>query len=177
VDVPLSCYSDCSKVFPCGGGIEVGIAADWPEFGIYGSALYGAYDLGERIAQYPRIVIGEELRKYLSLWKEDTRSDPVCLLNRKLADKCWSIICEDQDGVPIVDFLSVDSICSLFGCKPGDQELQELKNAVAKGFEFVKAEHAKYKTEKNTKLAFRYALLLDYYTEKLNEWGLSEPTR
>ena len=157
---------------PLRGGIEIGIAADWPEFGIYGSALYGAYDMAERVAQYPRIVIGEELKKYLFFWKNDTHDDPVHLLNRKIADKCLSMICEDQDGIPVVDFLNIQSLHSLFG----DQNLQELKDLVVKGFNFVKSEQAKYKNEKNTKLAFRYALLLDYYMDRLTGWGLGEST-
>lgn len=155
---------------PLRGGIEIGIAADWPEFGIYGSALYGAYDIAERVAQYPRIVIGEELKKYLISWKNDIRDDPFHLINRKIADICLSFIIEDQDGIPIVDFLNIHSLRDLFG----DQNLRELKDLVIKGFNFVKSEQARYKEEKNTKLAFRYCSLLDYYIDRLAGWEFGE---
>ncbi|MCJ7639744.1 MAG: hypothetical protein MUO70_07715 [Euryarchaeota archaeon] len=88
------------------GGIEIGIAVDWEEFGIYGSALYSAYEIENNIADYPRIVLGDELVDYLSSWKDSEGTDSISKLNKKLADQCFTIIGKDGDGKPIVDFLS-----------------------------------------------------------------------
>jgi hypothetical protein len=50
------------------GAIEIGAALSDPEFGIYGSAYYAAYDLESNVAGYPRIVIGPRLFEYLRKW-------------------------------------------------------------------------------------------------------------
>ena len=56
---------------PIRGAIEIGVAVDWKEFGIYGSALHSAYSLENSVAKYPRVIIGDELLKYLQLWDKE----------------------------------------------------------------------------------------------------------
>jgi hypothetical protein len=48
------------------GGVDVGLAAELPTGEIYGTALERAYLLECNVAQYPRIVIGDELWNYLN---------------------------------------------------------------------------------------------------------------
>jgi hypothetical protein len=48
------------------GGIDVGLATEIGPGEIYGTALERAYDLEGEVAKYPRIVIGDELSKYLN---------------------------------------------------------------------------------------------------------------
>jgi hypothetical protein len=54
-----------SQGWPIRGGIELGLAMDIDNDDIYGPALARAYTLESKVAQYPRIVIGEELILYL----------------------------------------------------------------------------------------------------------------
>lgn len=65
-----------SKGHPIRGGIDVGIAFE-PTSGneIYGPALSRAYALESRIANYPRIVIGEELVKFLESMRDHPPED------------------------------------------------------------------------------------------------------
>ena len=54
-----------AKGLPLRGGIEVGIAAKMKDGDIYGAALNEAHYLEDRVAKHPRIVIGDELVRYL----------------------------------------------------------------------------------------------------------------
>src|SRR5207244_7206404 len=52
---------------PLRGGIDVGLAAEIGPGEIYGTALERAYLLEDRVAKYPRLVIGDELWRYLNV--------------------------------------------------------------------------------------------------------------
>jgi len=169
----LSMLINLSRKIPIRGSIEIGAATNWPDFGIYGSALYSTYDLESKVALYPRIVVGDELIKYLSRWIGIDKGDPVSKFNKELATRCFSIICEDEDGRPIVDFLS-QNLPKLFERSIQDEPFQVLKDKVAQGFEFVKQQHEHFKNKKDSDLAFRYALLKEYYLARLDNWGLMD---
>jgi len=155
------------------GGIEIGIAVDWEDFGIYGSALYGAYELESNIADHPRIVLGDELIDYLSFWKKCEGIDFVSKLNKQLANQCFSIIGKDGDGRPILDFLS-DNMLSMVEQTDKDTIFNNLQPKVAEGFRFVMQEYERFGQEKNSKLFRRYKLLSDYYLARLDNWGLKK---
>ena len=96
------------------GGIEIGATLDLPDFEIYGSAYYGAYNLESKIAKYPRIVLGDELMNYVDLWRRSEDDSPQSKLNRTVGNMCLNMVCEDAGGRPISDFLSSD-ISAMFG--------------------------------------------------------------
>ena len=111
---------------PIRGAIEIGVAMDYEEFGIYGSALHSAYRLESSVAKYPRIIIGDELLKYLQIWQEERGDDELKRLNKKVARMCLSVICEDIDGRAILDFLS-PNLPSIFGHSAGDKQFKFLR--------------------------------------------------
>ncbi|MGD0573491.1 MAG: hypothetical protein ABSB11_10815 [Sedimentisphaerales bacterium] len=153
------------------GGIDMGIAVEWEEFGIYGSALYSAYEIESTIADYPRIVLGKELIDYLSYWKNNQGTDFVSKLNKQVANNCFSVIGKDGDGRPIIDFLN-DNMQSLFGKTDRDKIFNMLQPHVANGLDFVKKEYARFEKEKNLNLSQRYKLLYDYFLSKAKNWKL-----
>lgn len=164
------------------GGIDIGIAVEWEEFGIYGSALYSAYELESTIADYPRIVLGKELIDYLSYWKNNQGVDSVSRLNKQVANQCFSIISKDSDGRPIIDFLN-ENMQSLFGETEREKIFNSLQPHVANGFDFIKKEYAHFEKEKDLnlsqlekekylKLSQRYKLLYDYYLSRVKKWRL-----
>jgi hypothetical protein len=169
----LSLLVGFSRGIALRGAIEIGIGADWPEFGMYGSALFGAYELESTIAGYPRVVLGKELIDFLSEYKNNSSVDPVWKNNQQLANKCFSIMCEDRDGRPIVDFLS-PNMPTIIEHSMQDSSFKYLKTLVKEGFQFVKKEYTYRKQKKDTKLAWRYSALLDYYTSRLHGWDLSD---
>ena len=87
------------------GGIDIGIALELRSGDIYGSALSRAYEIESNIAQYPRIVIGDELVKYLQVQSERPLETPYDDMNRQLAGICKKLIILDEDGYPFIDFL------------------------------------------------------------------------
>jgi hypothetical protein len=147
------------------GGIEIGAAANWPGFGIYGSALYSAYDLESNTAKYPRIIVGDELMRYLDHWKRYDGTDNLGCINRKLVEYCGQMICEDVDGRWIIDFLSPD-IPVLFGHDKHEKTSKFVREKREEGYRFVIEEQERYKRDKDSDLAFRYAHLLDYYVAR-----------
>ncbi len=154
---------------PIRGAIEIGVAVDWKDFGIYGSALHSAYSLESSVAKYPRVIIGDELLKYLQIWQEEKGDDELKRVNKEVARRCFSVICEDIDGRAILDFLSPD-LPSIFGHSAGDAQLKVLRKSVEEGFSFVSREYKRFVSEKISKLAFRYALLREYYMSRMGEW-------
>jgi hypothetical protein len=145
------------------GGVDIGAAAVWPDFGIYGSAYYSAYDLESRVAKYPRIIVGEELFKYLQSWQQTTDEDPLSKYNSQLATTCFTMIREDLDGRQIVDFLNRKTWAA-FGVTE-EERLQALLQERDRGFKFILQEHDRFRKgpERDSELAFRYALLASYY--------------
>jgi len=154
---------------PIRGAIEIGIAVDWEEFGIYGSAFHSAYSLESSVAKYPRVLIGDELLNYLQLWEKEKGNDEMTTVNKEVARRCLSVICEDIDGRAILDFLSPD-LPSIFGHLAGDAQFKVLRKSIEEGFSFVSREYRRFVSEKSSKLAFRYALLREYYMNRMGSW-------
>jgi len=149
-----------SEQHACRGGIEVGLAGEMYEGEIYGAALNDAYRLERDIALYPRIVVGQMLIDYLIIHKE---SDQTNAGTKESASKCLRLLKQDVDGHGFIDYLGEEfmELMQLIPLKDG---------TVEKAYEFVKAEAAKWKLQKKTKLAFRYNLLGNYFASRLSLW-------
>jgi len=164
--------TSCASVFlvwlsegmPVRGGIDIGVAFEPRENEIYGPAVMRAYHLESRVAQYPRIVVGQELLNYLKSKSEATDEDPVTRLNKASADLCFKLLVTDLDGLVALDYLG-----------------QEMRNGAGKDltaiFEnaqrFVLAESEKQQHEKNTKLAIRYTMLRSYFASRQALWQVN----
>jgi hypothetical protein len=158
----MSMLLNLARGVPIRGGVEIGAAATWPEFGMYGSALYSAYDLESRIAKYPRIAVGNELLKYIEFWRANLDNDVLATVNRDLSVRCLRMIREDLDGVPVVHFLG-DGVWEFSGCPQNQEHSRILREEHGRGLRFVSEEHEKFKRIGNSELAFRYAMLKSYY--------------
>src|SRR5947209_11171441 len=87
------------------GGIDVGVGAEIEPGEIYGSALSRAVELESQVAQYPRIVIGDELMTYLIETTHLPGSDNTTRYIKGMAGKCLDLITADVDGRPILHYL------------------------------------------------------------------------
>jgi len=144
------------------GGVDIGIGLEICEGEIYGPVLSRAYELESKIAQYPRIVLGDEIVKYIQLQQERTEDDVFSTMNKKIAGLCSKLIAIDDDGYPFLDYL-------------GEGFKQDIAanldpHIVERAFEFVIRESESCKENKNTKLAFRYTLLRDYFEHHMHNW-------
>lgn len=145
------------------GGIDIGLAINLEEGEIYGPALARAYRLESRVAQYPRIVIGDELVRYLQIVAKQhsiTKEDEA---NSLLADRSLRLLAVDHDGCTFLDWLGNDDIRLSF---------QKYPEIVKKAYDFIIQESIKHKDNRNSKLGFRYTLLRDYIETRLPNWDI-----
>lgn len=151
------------------GGIEIGAGTELGNGDIYGPALVEAYELEKEVADYPRIVIGERLYDFIQSGAR--ASDSGNFSNMMLArvdDLCKRMICRDEDGRFIVDYLG--------------EKMAELSNASgslwSEACSFVnegknRIEHELNECEKkgDQKLLRRFERLLGYYQKRTTFWG------
>lgn len=140
---------------PVRGGIEIGMGTELREGEIYGPVVANAYVLESNIAQYPRIVIGNELWNYLTKTTNLKGNSQIEQLNNKIANECLSLLTLDCDGRPILDYLGEG-----FLKKNNQKPIEQL---ISKAYEFVINQSELFQKEQKAKLAFRYTLLRNYF--------------
>ena len=129
--------------------------------------MANAYRLESEIAQYPRVVIGDEAIRYLQVTAKQNPRNAKETFSRNVCQCCLETVAQDFDGYHIVDYLG-----------PGFRKYGASKLSKADllpVYEFVKKRAESYRTAQhksaeNTKLAFRYSMLLDYFEKKLPLW-------
>ena len=147
---------------PIRGGIDIGLGMDIAKNDFYGPALSRAYSLESKIANYPRIIVGDELITYLKITRDQEPIDVVAMAAKKVAEMCLECICLDEDGHPFVDFLG-EHYRRTYGNVVDASVIQKAYNNVLNFLE-------KYQKEKNSKLASRYTLLKNYFEDRLPLW-------
>ncbi len=148
---------------PIRGGIELGWGVEYHPDELYGSVVARAYELESEVARYPRFVVGEQLTEYIHATEAHSAQDAASQVGRSLAAYCRSMLITDDDGYPIIDYLGT-----------AFRELGNnavTKEVVRRAYEFVLAQSSEWKEKKDTELAFRYAMLRDYFDARLPEWN------
>lgn len=146
------------------GAIDVGMAADAWDGEIYGPVTDSVYTLESKIAQYPRIVIGEKLIDFLQGQVEVEGKSEYSRYARHMAGKCLSMISTDFDGVPFIDYLGKGFQSCIGGETIGSPEKRNTLNDLTRLAQvFVEKEHARFVSEKHHKLSMRYGLLRKYF--------------
>jgi len=151
---------------PLRGGIDVGLATEIGPGEIYGTALERAYLLECNVAQYPRIVIGNELWKYLNsaLAEFEKGETPVAKAITAITQEIIGLIATDADGKRILDYLGAVVVEN---SAPGHKE-----HMVQPAYEFLLAEQKRLIAEGNSKLIERYALFRSYFESRLSFWSI-----
>ena len=149
------------------GGIDVGLATEICPGEIYGTALERAYLLESKSAEYPRIVVGDELWKYWSAILEgfeklDTESGRAMA---ELIRKQMELVSDDSDGRRILDYLG-----SGFATIAAPNYAN---NLVKPAYQFVLDQQAQAVSKGDVRLSGRYAILRHYFESRLPLWGLS----
>jgi hypothetical protein len=151
---------------PLRGGIDVGLATEIGPGEIYGTALERAYLLECKVAQYPRIVIGDELWKYLNsaLAEFGKGETQVAKAITTITQKITGLIATDTDGRRILDYLGPVVVEN---SAPVHKE-----HGVQPAYEFVLAEQKRLIAEGNAELIERYASFRSYFERRLSLWGM-----
>ena len=151
---------------PIRGGIDLGVGFEPSGGEVYGAALSRAYALESRVANYPRMVVGDELIRYLIGVRDQAQPDQFTTLSKSIAAACLKCLAYDDDGMPFVDYLGPYFRAEI-GNAIGTGGVRFIDEAYNRVVEFS----ARYKAEKNSKLAFRYTLLRDYFESRLHLWA------
>ncbi len=106
------------------------------------------------MAQYPRIVIGHEVVKFLEAHSLNPEEGVVSTVNRAYALQCLNLLAQDDDGYWIVHYLG-----DTFRYSVTHNHHEFL---YGKARNFVVKQVQEHKERRNSKLAFRYAQLLAY---------------
>lgn len=140
---------------PIRGGIDIAWGIELKPGELYGAAIARAYELESKQAQYPRIVVGSETIKYLKAQFASTEQDNLSAYNRGIAKICLDMIITDVDGLPILHYLGDTFREHVFQNAPKELYVEARK--------FVEEQYTHFKNKPDSKLAFRYRQLLDYF--------------
>jgi hypothetical protein len=153
---------------PLRGGIEVGLATEIGPQEIYGTALERAYLLESKDAEYPRIVIGDELWLYLqvALANFQAQTTPEARSVAAIVGKITELIATDYDGKRILDYLG-PVIAEIPGT--GNKSREKM---VKPAYEFVLGEQKRINETHDAKLIARYQAFRQYFESRLPFWKL-----
>jgi hypothetical protein len=149
------------------GGIELEIASELGNGDIYGPALSEAHRLENEVAQYPRVVIGKRLSEFIHRKVHGSNSGTFRdLLLTRVNALCKGLVCPDDDGTMIVDYLGkTASDLSRFEGSTGS-------DFVRRGMSRIEEELDVAKKDGNEKLVERYEKLQAYYQGRMKFWDI-----
>lgn len=153
------CFMGLSSKQPIRGALEVAWGVELNPGELHGAAVARAYELESKVAQWPRIVLGPQLVRYLSLQAANPAKDAFAQNNRALAQFCAGMIATDVDGQHIVDYL-------------GDTFRDGVMRAVHDGMydgalKYINAQIECHRGTSNVKLQTRYETLLQYFDARM----------
>lgn len=144
------------------GGIDIGIAAMIAEGSLYGPALGKAYEIECEHAEYPRIVIGTDVRTILHQFATINEANIEEAGLKFYANECLALIKEVSKDLFMLDFLSPQIMIY--------QGNDEFISMTQKAFIIISSEIERFRASGNTKLLERYIRLQDYYRTSCNEY-------
>jgi hypothetical protein len=150
---------------PIRGGIEVGLGMDISDDGdseVYGPVLETAHYLESEVADYPRIVVGNELLAYLGALENSTPTAPLGKAAKSLAGKAKRYIVTDSDGLCMLDFLGQEISNGLAADARGSL-FKEIAAYITEQLEFAYSEH-------DGKHLGRYMRLASYVENRASLW-------
>jgi hypothetical protein len=148
------CFIGLASKRPLRGAIEVSWGVELHPGELYGAAVARAYELESEVADYPRIVIGPHMLRYLDVQCENPGTEHYAVINRELAVLCRKMLIQDADGHWLLHYLGTTFINTVTHKKHAE--------LYAKAKEFALSQLKEHQSKQNTKLAFRYMHLIQY---------------
>lgn len=149
------CFLGLARGQPVRGALEVAWGAELHPGELYGAVVARAYELESEVAGYPRIVIGQQLLKFIDLHCSTTATDPFTSYDRALAHICRGMIAVDDDSYAVLNYLG-----SGYRTITPPEIHSEL---YARARAFVHSQLRSHRESKNSKLAFRYVQLASFF--------------
>ena len=153
------CFIGLVQKEPIRGALDIGWGMEIKKGEIYGAVVANSYTLESHVAQYPRVVVSENVFSYLSEWKEENISedDVFGIYNRQCARQCLEMLKKDHDGYYFIHYLGDEMMQGM-----GEKEKRDL---YARAHGFIGSQIDKHVECKNSKLSMRYHWLLSYFEE------------
>jgi hypothetical protein len=155
--------------YPLRGGIDLGIGLEYRPNELYGPAVHRAYTLENSVANYPRIVVGNDLIQYLDSFKQNApqknASDEekrLHIASQRIADRCRKLFVTDLDGRFILDYLGEDMRHSAIAAGLG--------HLAGQAFVYVTEQRKLALKNNDLKMAGRYLFLHHYFSVRLPQW-------
>ncbi len=161
------CLLGLAKKRPVRIGVSIGVAAELHKNELYGKAIADAYELESYVAQYPRVVVSDEVLNYLlgHAKTECNENDFECQITKKMAEASLNMLARDFDGRVIVSYLGKFFRNHLMG--GADDVIYDRAKS------FIDEQLEIHQEAQNSKLAFRYAILHGYFYEHLEQYEKS----
>jgi hypothetical protein len=140
---------------PVRGAIDIAWGVEIRSGELYGPAVTRAYELESEVAQYPRVVVGQAVVTFLEAHRLIPGNDPIAEVNRIWAQRCLDMLVQDDDANWIIHYLG-----NAFRTSVTDNQHSFL---YGKAQNFVVQQLQENRKIKNSKLAFRYTQLLEYF--------------
>jgi hypothetical protein len=158
---------------PFRAGIDIGYATELKYGDVFGPAAIKAYEIEQKIAGYPRIVVGDTLLDYLDCLQKkrdpylgkDEEDKEAC---KNMAECCLRMIGIDVDGRRIIDYLGGEFRTKLYKSRENGKNIS-FDEVFKMARTYVESEYKKRWINQD-KLATRYYLLDRYF--KLREEAL-----
>jgi hypothetical protein len=151
---------------PVRGGIAKGYASEIFRGEIYGPALHEAHALEQDVANWPRIVVSEELIAYLRSWEGRKPEGVHEEFSHRFSRLTMSFLMRDPRGVWMLDFLG-DGVRSTIP-PPIYEEFRD--KHVRKAYTFVEVTLSGLVRCGDSALIGKYVLLGNYIRERVPKW-------
>lgn len=140
-------------------GVDIGWGIElWPGE-LYGAALAHAYELESQVAQWPRAVVGTDLKNYLEACRTSEGASLNDEYRRIMANECIARLAEDLDGPTVIDFAGPAFLRNV----PEAQLLDTIEGAK----QFVDEQLAIWSAKGNVTLAGQYQCLQRYLSTRI----------
>ncbi len=145
---------------PLRGAIDIDIGIELDESGIYGPILHNLHDLESKCADYPRIIVGDELIQMIDVYnKEPVREgDTLQRINKAIIPNIYTLIKTDNDGKNVLNYLD----------KSLSKAFEEKKEIYKKINSFVDEQY--HATKDNEKLHKKYQKLKYFIRRNKSNW-------
>lgn len=151
------CFLGLANKQPIRGAIETAWGVELHENELYGAVVAKSYELESKVAQYPRIVVGQRTIDYLNAYlaEEANPEDKLALYNRNLAVMCIRMTAIDQDGYHILDYLGKTFTESVTH--------SESRDLYKMAYQYICEQYDSHRSNRNSKLALRYTWVRGYF--------------
>jgi hypothetical protein len=150
------------------GGIDLGWGFEFGTGDLYGPVLSRVHAMESKQADYPRVIVGERLLRFVDHVAESGYEGEFSTLNKSMAENIRRAFVRDADGHFILDFAGSAHFDWIKGHQwPASEMFKRAKS-------FVDQERARFVVAGNAKLALRYSKLSMYLSACRQYWTKPE---